>query len=87
MTQRVKRVQLGSTGFDVRIKLWGLACQTQRPQSTEAGLEQTPRKFLPREVCLTQFAQISPKLPDHVPLLFSSKDVLTVGGYTARNTF
>lgn len=45
-----------------------------------AGLEQTPRKFLPREVHLTQFTQISPKLPDHVPFLFSSKDVLTVGG-------
>lgn len=28
-----------------------------------------------------------PKVPDHAPLLFSSKDVLTVGRYTARNTF
>ena len=28
-----------------------------------------------------------PGVPNHVPLLFSPKDLLTVGGYMARNTF
>lgn len=42
MTQRVKRVQPGSTGFDVRIKLWGWHARHRGPRAQRLAWNRIP---------------------------------------------